>query len=25
VVQIARVNADNRDIGIEQLKRYGAM
>ena len=25
VVQIARVSADNRDIGIEQLKRYGAM
>jgi len=24
VVQIARVSADNRDIGIEQLKRYGA-
>ena len=25
IVQIARVSADNRDIGIAQLKRYGAM
>ena len=25
IVQIARVSCDNRDIGIAQLKRYGAM